>query len=98
LQRLIARFYEAEMSVLSNAIKQGIEIGVFRPVDIEKTALFISTHLDGLMVASTIRSDVDLKRALRQLQEVLFGYLGVEAPAVHRRDAALSGAAAAQAG
>lgn len=81
VQRLIARFYEAEMSMLSTAIKRGIEQGDFRRVDVAKTALFISTHLDGLIVAATIRSDVGLKRALRQLQEVLFGYLGVNSTA-----------------
>ena len=79
VQRLIARFYEAEMSILSRAIGRGIELGVFRPVDIAKTALFISTHLDGLIVAATIRSDVDLKRALRHFRDVLFDYLGMPA-------------------
>jgi AcrR family transcriptional regulator len=78
LQRLIARFYEAEMSMLSRAIDQGMALGCFRAVNVAETALFISTHLDGLMVAATIRSDIDLKRALHQLQEVLFRYLGVE--------------------
>jgi hypothetical protein len=80
LQRLIARFYEAEMLILSDAIKRGIAMEVFRPVDVAKTALFISTHLDGLIVAATVRSKLDLKRALRQLQDILFDYLGVERP------------------
>jgi AcrR family transcriptional regulator len=76
IQRLIARFYEAEMSVLAQAIRRGVESGVFREVDTEKTALFVSTHLDGLVVAATIRADVDLKKALRQFQAILFDYLG----------------------
>jgi AcrR family transcriptional regulator len=81
VQRLIARFYEAEMSMLSTAIKGGIKRGDFRQVDVATTALFISTHLDGLIVAATIRSDVNLKRALRQFQAVLFDYLGVKSGA-----------------
>jgi len=77
VQRLIARFYETEISTVAKAIEKGIQMDRFRAVDVKKTALFVSTHLDGLVVAAIIRSDIDLKRAMRQLQEVLFCYLGV---------------------
>lgn len=80
---LIARFYDAELALLSRAIRRGIRIGQFRRVDVERTAQFVSTHLDGLVTTATIRPDVDATLIISHLERVLFEYLGAagEAPA-----------------
>jgi AcrR family transcriptional regulator len=76
VEKLIAQFYEAEVSLLARAIRRGIRIGQFRRVDVERTAIFVSTHLDGLVVSATIRPDVDMARSISYLERILFDYLG----------------------
>lgn len=76
VERLIKDFYEAEVSLLLRNIAEGIKIGVFRAVDVEQTALFVSTHLDGLMVASSVRVNYDLQSGFRHMRKVLFAWLG----------------------
>ena len=66
IDRLIADFYEAEIALLRGAIERGIKAGLFQPVDTVKTSLFVSTHLDGLMVAASIRPDYDLRAGFLQ--------------------------------
>jgi AcrR family transcriptional regulator len=78
---LIARFYDAELSLLSRAIRRGIRNGQFRRVDVERTAQFVSTHLDGLVTAATIRPDVDATVIISHLEKVLFDYLGASSGA-----------------
>jgi len=76
VDELIRRFYEAELALLSRAIRRGIRIGQFRRVDVERTAQFVSTHLDGLVTTATIRPDVEVGRIISHLERVLFDYLG----------------------
>jgi hypothetical protein len=76
VDELIKRFYEAELALLSRAIRRGIRIGQFRRVDVERTAQFVSTHLDGLVTTATIRPDVEVGRIISHLERVLFDYLG----------------------
>lgn len=85
VDRLIADFYESEVGLLRRQIGRGIKSGIFRPVDAEKTALFVSTHLDGLMVATSIRPDYDLRAGLRHMRKVLFAWLGYDANAASPR-------------
>ena len=82
VDRLIAQFYEAEVSLLARAIRRGIKIGQFRRVDVDRTATFVSTHLDGLVVSSAIRPDIDIARSISHLERVLFDYLGAAGDAV----------------
>jgi AcrR family transcriptional regulator len=77
VDRLIARFYDAEIGLLSRAIRRGIKLGQFRKVDVDLTALFISTHLDGVVIAATIRPHVDIARSLNHLERILFEHLAV---------------------
>jgi AcrR family transcriptional regulator len=76
IERLIRDFYAAEMGVLESAIARGIEAGLFRPVDTTRTSLFVSTHLDGLMVAAAIRPGYDLRAGFLQMRRILFAWLG----------------------
>lgn len=86
VDRLIIDFYEAEVGLLRRNIASGVKSGIFRPVGTEETALFVSTHLDGLMVATSIRPDYDLRAGLRHLRKMLFAWLAHEVDkAPHRK-------------
>ena len=91
VDRLIVDFYEAEVGLLQRNIANGVKLGIFRPVNAEETALFVSTHLDGLMVASSIRANYDLRAGLRQLRKTLFAWLGYEAEKPPQRKAGTRG-------
>ena len=77
VEALIKQFYMAEAGqILAASIERGIAQGVFRKVDPMTTARFVSVHLDGIMVASMIRSKFSVRKALQDLQEFLWTYLG----------------------
>jgi len=76
VEKLISQFYSAEMALLSRSIRRGIRDGQFRKVDVERTAQFVSTHLDGLVISATIRPSVDVARSISHLERILFDYLG----------------------
>ena len=73
----IESFYVEERKLLSKIVREGIKQGVFKPVDPNRMAQFISTYLDGCMVRSVILSDFDLDGAVRDLHKrvlVMLGY------------------------
>jgi AcrR family transcriptional regulator len=72
----IERFYNEERKLLSKVIRQGIKQGLFKPVDPNRMAQFISTYLDGCMVRSVILSDFDLEDAVRDLHRRVLDMLG----------------------
>lgn len=76
VERLIKDFYQAEVGLLKRNIARGVKNGVFRAIDVERTALFVSTHLDGLMVAASVRLNYDLQAGLHHMRRVLFAWLG----------------------
>jgi AcrR family transcriptional regulator len=76
VDRQIRQFYEEERRILSDCIRQGIEYGLFRKVDPDALAIFISTYLDGVMVRSVILDDFDLKQALALLRDQVRAQLG----------------------
>ena len=49
---------------------------MFKPVDPNRMAQFISTYLDGCMVRSVILPDFDLKGAVRDLHQRVLEMLG----------------------
>jgi len=75
IDRSIRRFYDDEAAAVSEAIRAGIEQGLFRPVDPAKLTAFISTHLDGVMVRSAIFREVDLAGAVDDLQALVWAQL-----------------------
>src|SRR5690606_32084929 len=86
VDRLIRRFYEEECGLLAKAFSEGVAMGVFSPVDSDKLASLVSTHLDGVMVAAIIRPGFDITEAVTTLRGVLFHRLGYKAgPAGRRR-------------
>jgi AcrR family transcriptional regulator len=76
----IDRFYEEERKMLSKIIRQGMNDGIFNPVDPIRMAQFISTHLDGCMVRSVILTDFDLDGAVRDLHKRVWEMLGYSGP------------------
>jgi AcrR family transcriptional regulator len=75
IDRQIKLFYTEELRILSSSIRDGIAQGLFRSVDERGLALFVSTHPDGVMVASMIRADFDIKAAINDLRKQLWHYL-----------------------
>ncbi len=88
VDRLIEKFYDAELSLLSRAIKRGIKSRQFRAVDVDRTAQFVSTHLDGLVISAVLRPNVDVTRSLDHLEKVLFRHLSVDGASVDLEAAA----------
>ena len=69
---LIRRFYKMETSIISTGVREGVARGIFKNVDPERTALFVSVHLDGIMVASMVRSNFDITAAMNELRRVFW--------------------------
>ncbi len=76
VDRLIKHFYQEEMSILSSSVRQGVAMGLFNQVDPERAAEFASVHLDGIIVASIIRADFDVRDAIADLKELFWHHLG----------------------
>ena len=78
VERSIRQFYDEEYHTLTRCIQEGIDLGIFQPVDAGRTAEWISTWLDGLMVRSKIFPDLDVAAAIESLREMLWAHLGYQ--------------------
>lgn len=76
MKATITKFYVEERKLLSQVIREGIELKIFHPVDVDRMAQFISTYLDGCMVSSVILNNFDLKAAVEELRRIVFEQLG----------------------
>jgi AcrR family transcriptional regulator len=85
IESTIMHFYIEERKLLSRVVRQGVEQGIFEPVDPERTAQFISTFLDGCMVRSVILRNFNLRAAVEDLHRTVFEQLGCEPVAKSRR-------------
>jgi AcrR family transcriptional regulator len=81
----IESFYVEERKLLSRVIREGTKQGLFKPVDPNRMAQFISTYLDGCMVRSVILSDFDLEGAVRDLHRRVLEMLGYSGKAPMKR-------------
>jgi AcrR family transcriptional regulator len=83
---VIRQFYDEECSILSSAVGQGIQLGVFRQVDPERAAHIASTYLDGIMVRSLIHKHLDIPAAMEDLKALFWEHLGhrVDPPVARR--------------
>ena len=70
-------FYDLEWEMLSNFLKEGIEKGEFREVDVDKVRRMVSTFLDGAVIRTLIRPKFDLVSTVSTFKEVLLVYLAV---------------------
>ncbi len=82
LSDLIDKFYTAEKKIIAAGIDKGIATGVFRPVNADRTASFVSTHIDGIFFSSLMRDDVDLVSSMAELKQTLWLVLGYEEPPI----------------
>jgi len=67
----IRRFYVDERDVLKAALAAGVTRGDFRDLDVEETASFISTYLDGVFARAMILKDFDPVHAIGDLRSFL---------------------------
>ena len=81
----IESFYIEERKLLSKIIREGIKQGLFKPVDPNRMAQFISTYLDGCMMRSVILSDFNLEVAVRDLHRRTLEMLGYSGKARMKR-------------
>lgn len=73
---LIEQFYrEEEQGILSSCIQRGKEMGIFKNVDSDATARFVSIHLDGIMLAPLVRQDFEVAANIDELEIFLWRYL-----------------------
>ncbi|MFA5951744.1 MAG: TetR/AcrR family transcriptional regulator [Hyphomicrobium sp.] len=71
IDKAIRRFYDEEREVLREALSAGIACGDFRKVDVDATATFISTYLDGVIVRAVILKDFDPVSAIAELRSFM---------------------------
>jgi len=64
----IARFYRTEIEILANALQNDIGFASPRATDL---AQLVSVLLDGVMVARVVRPDMDIKRIVSLMRELL---------------------------
>jgi len=80
IDRLIEKLYEDERQLLAENIRDGVAQGLFRNVDPEATARFVSTHLDGLFFGTMNRRKTGIDIEMEDMRRLLWDYLGVERP------------------
>ena len=78
IDRSIQQFYDEEARVLSSCIRDGIKQGLFRSVETDRLAQFISGYLDGLMVRSVILPGFDLRASVDYFRQLLWEELGYQ--------------------
>lgn len=71
IDQAIQKFYSDERNVLRNALRDGIARGEFGPIDVDETATFISTYLDGVFVRAIMLREFDAIAAIRELKTFL---------------------------
>ncbi len=84
LSGLIDDFYVSERRVVAAGIAKGTELGLFHAVDPDRTAAFVSTHIDGIFFSSLMRSDVDMAKSMDELKRNLWLILGYDENAPRR--------------
>ena len=72
----IKHFYSHENEILQSFIRNGMEAGLFAPVDPAQIATMISTSLDGIMAHSLILEDFDMQGTVEEFKKALACRLG----------------------
>ncbi|MEJ0094451.1 MAG: TetR/AcrR family transcriptional regulator [Methylocella sp.] len=71
VDELVSGFYRRERELLEDALRRGIRMGAFRPVDAPKMARLIGLHLDGIFHGSESRGDHRIEEDIRDLEDVV---------------------------
>lgn len=72
---LIRDFYAFEQTLLEDCIGRGVAAGLFRPVDVARTARTVSLQLDGIFYASASRGDDRIERDIADLRALVAALL-----------------------
>ena len=79
VDKAIKRFYGYDRQIIHRGIKQGVDLGLFKPVDVARTASFVSSQLDGIFFGAMMRADVNLTDKMEELRSYLWELLGYRA-------------------
>lgn len=80
LDDVIRKFYDAEVRILSAAVKRGQQDGIFNAISPVGAAHFASTHLDGVMTRSIIQPQLNVQASIDALRDAFWAYLGYKRP------------------
>lgn len=78
--QMIEGFYRHESEILQKIVREGIETGLFKKIDPATVATIVSTSLDGILARSLILKDFDMHKTVEHFKQVLWIYLGYDAP------------------
>ncbi len=91
VDKAIKRFYGYDRQIIHRGIKQGVDLGLFKPVDVDRTASFVSSQIDGIFFGAMMRADVNLIDKMEELRRFLWellGYRPAARPPARRRTTA----------
>ncbi|MDQ0471442.1 TetR/AcrR family transcriptional regulator [Labrys wisconsinensis] len=74
---IVAGFYRGEQDLLEDTLRRGIAAGVFRTVDVEKTARVIGRQLDGIFHASASRGEDRIAQDIEELRDFIGYFLRI---------------------
>jgi TetR/AcrR family transcriptional regulator, upper aerobic nicotinate degradation pathway regulator len=75
IDEAIRTFYEKEAVVLGQAIREGVESGIFKPTRPKQMATFISTFLDGALFRNMMFPDFNYRAAIRSMRTIILDRL-----------------------
>lgn len=85
VDKAIKRFYGYDRQIIRRGIKQGVDLGLFKPVDVDRTTSFVSSQIDGIFFGAMMRADVNLIEKMEELRRFLWDLVGYRAPPRLRR-------------
>ncbi|MCX5495551.1 TetR family transcriptional regulator [Kaistia dalseonensis] len=75
IDKAIRQFYDKESVVLGQAIREGVESGMFRPTKPKQMAVFISTFLDGALFRNMMFPEFNYRTAIRNMRTIILDRL-----------------------
>jgi AcrR family transcriptional regulator len=75
IDKAIRQFYDKESLVLGQAIREGVESGIFRPTKPKQMAVFISTFLDGALFRNMMFPEFNYRMAIRNMRAIVLDRL-----------------------
>lgn len=86
LDALIADFYRGEKDLLEGALRRGVDMGRFKPLDVARIARRIGLMLDGIFSVSPGRGDNRVIEDVADLADALPEWTGVDEEQAPRLD------------
>lgn len=75
IDKAIRQFYDKESVVLGQAIREGVESGLFKPTRPKQMAVFISTFLDGALFRNMMFPEFNYRIAIRNMRTIILDRL-----------------------